>query len=94
MIVLKIEHPVADFDSWKKAFDSDPARRKESGVKRYRIFRDVDNPNFVIVELEFDSLQEAEAMHGALKKLWNSVEGLIMSGPQSKLLNLVETFDY
>jgi hypothetical protein len=26
MTTMVIEHPVADFEAWKKAFDSDPAR--------------------------------------------------------------------
>ena len=24
MYILRIEHPVSDFNGWKKAFDSDP----------------------------------------------------------------------
>jgi hypothetical protein len=29
MIVLQIEHKVADFSGWKKAFESDPIDRKK-----------------------------------------------------------------
>lgn len=31
MFMLRIEHPVADFDGWKKAFDSDPVGREKIG---------------------------------------------------------------
>ncbi len=48
MIILQIEHPVPNFDGWKKAFDSDPINRKQSGVRRYKISRQADNPNYVI----------------------------------------------
>jgi hypothetical protein len=39
MHILRIEHPVPNFDTWKTAFDSDPIGRKQSGMHRYRILR-------------------------------------------------------
>ncbi len=75
MIILQIEHPVPNFDGWKKAFDSDPINRKQSGVRRYKISRQADNPNYVIVDLEFDNIKDAETALAALQKLWNRVEG-------------------
>jgi hypothetical protein len=54
MFILKIEHPVPDYAGWKKAFDDDPAGRKKSGVRRYRILRPVDNPNYVMIDLASD----------------------------------------
>ena len=94
MIVLQIEHPVPDFSNWKKAFDNDPMNRKQSGVKRYRIFRQKDDPNYVIVELEFDDVQEAELMLSRLQKLWNQVEGIVMTGAKGKIIELVENKEY
>ena len=94
MIVLQIEHLVPDYNRWKKAFDSDPVKRKESGVKRYRIFRQVNNLNYVIVELEFDGLPEAELLMTALQKLWNQVEGKVMISPQARIVENVESREY
>jgi hypothetical protein len=94
MIVLQIEHLVPDFNVWKKAFDSDPVNRKQSGVKLYRIFRQVDNPNYVILELEFDSLFEAEALLATLQKLWHRVEGKVMMSPQARIVETVEIKEY
>jgi ribosomal protein L35AE/L33A len=94
MIVLQIEHLVPDFSGWKKAFDSDPVNRKQSGVKQYRIFRQVDNPNYVILELEFESLAEAETLLGALQKLWANVEGRVMISPQARIVESVESKQY
>ena len=94
MIVLQIEHLVPDFNGWKKAFDSDPVNRKQSGVKRYRIFRQVDNPNYVVLELEFDNLVEAEALLAALQKLWNLVEGRVMVNPKARIVETVESKEY
>ena len=55
MPILQIEHSVREFDAWKAAFDSDPVGRERGGVRRYRIVRPVDDPNYVAVDLEFDS---------------------------------------
>ena len=66
MYILRIEHPVADYDAWKAAFDSDPIGRERSGVRRYRIMRTTDDPSHVMIDLEFDSLGEAEAVKAAL----------------------------
>jgi hypothetical protein len=66
MYILRIEHPVADYDAWKAAFDSDPIGRERSGVRRYRIMRTTDDPSHIMIDLEFDSLGEAEAVKGAL----------------------------
>lgn len=94
MIVLQIEHLVPDFAGWKKAFDSDPVDRKQSGVRAYRIFRTTDNPNYVIIELEFDNFPEAEKMLGNLKKLWSQVEGKVMTNPQSRIIETIESIEY
>jgi hypothetical protein len=74
MAILQIEHPVSDFASWKKAFDSDPIDRKHSGVRRYRILRPVDDPKYIAVDLEFASIGEAEACLASLRKLWTRVD--------------------
>jgi hypothetical protein len=94
MVILQIEHLVPDFDGWKKAFDSDPLNRRQAGVRSYRIFKTTGNPNYIIIELEFDNLEEAKAMHEALKKLWGKVEGKVMMNPQSRIIETVESIDY
>jgi hypothetical protein len=55
MPILQIEHRVRDFDAWKQAFDNDPVGREQKGVRRYRVLRSLDDPNYVVVDLEFDS---------------------------------------
>ncbi len=70
MVIVQIEHPVANFTMWKAAFDSDPIDRKASGVRRYRILRPIDDPNYVAVDLEFDDRPQAEAFRGALERMW------------------------
>ena len=91
MVILQIEHKVPTFDGWKKAFESDPIDRKKSGVRRFSIMRPADDPNYVIINLEFDNLTTAESTLTALQNLWKSVDGKIMTNPQTRILNLIET---
>jgi len=91
MIILRIEHKIPNFDGWKKAFESDPINRKKFGVRTYSIFRPIDDPNYVIIDLEFGSLKEAEDTLVALRDLWTKVEGQVMMNPQTQILDLVET---
>jgi len=90
MFILHIEHKVPNFDAWKKAFEADPVNRKKSGVRRYSILRPIDDPNYVIINLEFKSLTEAEDTLIALRNLWSKVEGQVMMNPQTRILDLVE----
>jgi hypothetical protein len=92
--ILQIEHPVPDFDAWKKAFDADPVGRKRAGVRRYRIFRPTDDANYAIVELEFDSLSEAEALLASLRELWRDVDGKVMTDPRARIVEAAETVEY
>jgi ribosomal protein L35AE/L33A len=94
MPILQIEHPVPNFEAWKKAFDNDPVGRKQGGVRRYKISRRVDNPNFVIIDLEFDKLSEAETFLNSLRNLWNRVEGKVMNNPQARIIEVVESNEY
>jgi ribosomal protein L35AE/L33A len=90
MYQLHIEHIVPDFDNWKRAFDSDPVNRKKMGVRNYRILRPVDNPNYVIIDLDFDSAQNAEALLAAMREVWKEVEGKIMMNPIVRISEIVQ----
>ena len=94
MTILQIEHAVPDFGAWKKAFDSDPVGREQGGVRRYRVLRPIDNPNYVIVDLEFDSSAKAEAFHAALRELWRGVGGRVAESPRARIIEAVEDKKY
>lgn len=93
MHILKIEHPVPDFDRWKQTFDNDPLGREKSGVRRYRVLRPIDDPNYVMVDLEFDSAGEAEAFGASLRDLWERVD-VIGENPRARIVDAVETKEY
>jgi len=89
--VLRIEHPVPDYDAWKAAFDADPAGRARSGVRDFRVLRPVDDEHHVMVDLEFDTPAEAEAMLASLRALWKRVEGTLITHPSARIVEMVAT---
>lgn len=94
MYVLRIEHPIADFDGWKRAFDSDPVGREKSGVRRYRILRPVDDKKYVMIDLEFDTLTPAEALLAAMRNVWGRVQGTIIHDPKARIVEEVEAKEF
>jgi hypothetical protein len=94
--ILQIEHAVRDFEAWKAAFDSDPAGRQAGGVRQYEIFRPVDDPNYIAVDLAFDSRGEAEAFKVGLETIWRSPRALAALGgtPKARIVDVVEHRTY
>jgi hypothetical protein len=48
----------------------------------------------VIIDLEFESLSEAQAATVALKKMMTKVLGTLIVGPKISFLNMVESKKY
>lgn len=94
MYILRIEHPVADFDGWKKAFDGDPVGRERSGVRRYRILRPMDDRKYVMIDLEFDTAAQADALLAAMRKVWGRVQGTIINDPKARIVEEVEAKEF
>jgi hypothetical protein len=94
MYTLQIEHPVPSFEGWKKVFDSDPIGRQRGGVIRHKIFQKVGDPNYVIIELGFNKLSEAENFLISLQKLWGKVEGTVMNNPNARIVEEIESKEY
>ena len=90
MPTLRIEHAVPDFTGWKKAFDSDPADRKGSGVRRYQVLQSVEDPNYVLIDLEFDSLDVAEKFLAKMRRVWSGEGQSVMRNPQARIVERLE----
>jgi len=93
MVTLRIQHAVPSFDSWKHAFDADPVGRKAGGVRRYRIHRPVGDAHFVMIDLELDSVGEADALLEKLKRLWSGPGQAVMQHPQAWIVETIESQD-
>jgi len=93
MPVVRIEHSVPSFDKWKEAFDRDPADRKGSGVRRYQILRLQNEPNYVMIDLEFDNTAEAEAFVQKMQRIWDGPAKGVMLNPRARIADFVEGKD-
>jgi hypothetical protein len=91
MPLLRIQHSVPSFDGWKRAFDNDPLGRKASGVRRYHVHRSIADTNFVMIDLEFDSVTEAESMLAKLKQLWAGPGGAVTRNPEAWIVKTIES---
>ncbi|MCZ3386230.1 MAG: hypothetical protein LH630_04535 [Actinomycetia bacterium] len=93
MKTLHIEHPIADFGVWKEAFDRFAQIRQDSGVCAHRVQHPVDDPHYLIIDLDFTTTTEATAFLGFLQtKVWSSPETApaLAGAPKTRILDLVE----
>lgn len=73
MNTLRIEHPVTDYAVWKQAFDRFAGLRESSGVVDHVVHRPVDDPRYVVIDLDFRTAEEAAQFLGILRsKVWST----------------------
>lgn len=96
VFTVRIAHHVHDFAAWKAAFDSDPAGRQASGVRRFWISRQVDDPTLVMIDLDFDTASEAERFLTAMQSIWQAprARAALRDSPQAQIVQLVERREY
>jgi ribosomal protein L35AE/L33A len=94
MTILHIEHRVPNFAAWKQAFDSDPVGRQQAGVRRYWVTRPHDDPDYAIIDLEFDTREQAEDLLARMRVIWQRVQGTIVVDPQVRLSDVVEYHEF
>lgn len=56
-----VRHPVADYATWKRAFDDHAGARAEAGILGYAVNRSSDDPNVVIVYLQARTIDQLRA---------------------------------
>lgn len=93
MPTLRIEHTVPNYEGWKRAFDGDPADRKGHGVRRFEVFRSVEDPNYVMIDLEFDTQGEAEGLLETMRGVWAGPGKDVMLNPQARIVETVERME-
>jgi hypothetical protein len=89
MTSLHIEHTVNNLEPWLETFRSFDTFRAEGGVTGVQVRHGVDNPNYVAVDLDFDSVERARAFLGQLEtKIWpNSAH--FEGTPTSRILETI-----
>jgi hypothetical protein len=95
MTTLVIEHPVVDFEAFKKLWDEDRTKRASLGVRSYRIFRPLDDDHYVTLHYELDDVSQAEKMAAALRTMFESGPlGKIIFNPEFRIYDEVDSGTY
>ena len=89
MPTLHIAHAITDFDTWSGAFARFADARHHAGVLSERISRPVDDPAYVVIDLEFATVSEAERFLGFLRTtVWASPDSApaLVGSPEARIL--------
>ena len=92
MTTLRIEHPITDYATWRRAFDSFAAARERAGVQGHRILRPVDDQQYVSIDLDFATIGAAEEFLDFLRtSVWSDPDRApaLAGTPQTRVLNSV-----
>jgi heme-degrading monooxygenase HmoA len=60
-----VRHKVEDYQRWKPVFDEHRPAVKQSGSKGGRLLRNADDPNEIVILLEWDALEDARQFYGS-----------------------------
>jgi hypothetical protein len=94
MTTLRIEHAIHDYQTWQQAFDRFAEARAKAGVRSFAIRQPVDDPKYLMLDLEFDTAGQAEAFADFLHRhIWSSpVSSPALAGaPQTRVLGLIRS---
>ena len=65
MATLFVVHDVADFGTWKQAYDDFSTVRDSMGVTGHGVYQAEDDPNNVTIYHHFESMEAAKAFMGS-----------------------------
>ncbi len=91
MPTLHIEHTISDFEVWQQAFERFDDARQQAGVQSHQVRRPVDDGQYVVIDLEFATVEQAERFRDFLhEKVWSSSANspALVGSPSTKILEL------
>jgi hypothetical protein len=73
MATLHIEHPIHDLNTWLMAFGRFAEARQKGGVRAHRIYQPIADDKYILIELDFDTIDQAEQFKRFLEvNVWSS----------------------
>ncbi len=94
MRTLHIEHPITDLPTWITAFNHFAEARSAAGVRAERVQQPVNDPNYVVIDLDFDTAAEAAGFLSFLMdQVWKVPENSpgLAGTPETMILEPVAT---
>jgi hypothetical protein len=88
MPTLHIEHEITDFDTWSTAYAGFADARSRAGVRHQRVRRAVDDDCWVVIDLAFETSDEATAFLGFLRaNVWGTpLAPALVGAPSARIL--------
>jgi hypothetical protein len=91
MATLRIEHAIHSYETWQKAFDSFAEARARAGVRSFAIRQPLDDPEYLMLDMEFDTAGQAEAFAEFLhQRVWSSPASspALAGAPRTRVLEV------
>ena len=89
MQYLLVKHRVKDFDRWYSVFRSHEEAQREAGLKDLQLFRDVADPNVVVVLFRVDDLDKVKAFTESPESYEAKEESGVIGEPEALWLNKI-----
>ncbi len=92
MATLHIEHPISDLSTWLTAFGRFAEAPQSGGVRAHRIYQPIDDDKYILIDLDFDSIEEAEGFKRFIEvNVWSLREASpgLAGTPQARVLKCV-----
>jgi hypothetical protein len=92
MPILHIEHEISDLATWLEAFNRFAPAREQAGVQQAEVFQPSDDPNYIVVNLRFESVDAASSFRTFLHDvIWKSPEAspALVGAPTARVLTEV-----
>jgi hypothetical protein len=89
MYSLQIEHAISDLETWQGAFGRFEDMRASAGVRRAAVRQPVDDDQYVVIDLDFDTHERAEAFLQLLRtRVWSVAENspALVGSPTTRIL--------
>ncbi|MGO9902384.1 MAG: cyclase [Solirubrobacteraceae bacterium] len=94
MTILVVEHKVRDFEAWKLVFDEHEPVRRSHGAQRHWLYRTAEDPNDVVLAVEFTSQEKGRAFLGDPSLRETMQRAGVQGEPHIHFREPVETVEY
>ena len=92
MPILHIEHEINDLETWLETFKKFAPAREQAGVQQTEVYHPPDNPNYIVVNLRFETVDAAGDFRKFLTDvIWASPENspALAGAPTARVLTEV-----
>jgi quinol monooxygenase YgiN len=93
MAKIAAQITIGEYAKWRAGFDKAAPFRKKAGVKNVQIYRDVDNPNSVLVWSEVDDLAKARAVYDSSELRKAMQEAGVVGAPKIHVIKVTPKFE-